>query len=95
MDTKSLDVLWSLGFVGVVSFGLTYFVSVAYYKYTKNKKGEGKQLTTLQKGLVQGVFAFVLLFVPLETQNVFMENLKVAVGVVASSATLWNVVKAL
>lgn len=84
--TSALD---QYGFVGLVSFGLTYIVCSVYGRQT------GKELTSPQKMVIQGVFAFVLLFVPIEFQNVFLEQLKAAVGIVGASSALWQIVKAL
>ena len=84
MDTSGiLSVVDKFGFVGVVSFGLTYITSVvADKKFLYN-------LSTLQKMLIQGIFAFLLVFVPINFQNVFLNNLKISIGIVAGSTTFW------
>jgi len=86
-----MDTIEQYGFVGIVSFGLTYMTEVIWKKYRKPEQ----EFSSLTKMFLQGAFAFVLLFVPLDMQHVVLNNIKLAVGVVAGSSALWRVVKAL
>lgn len=91
MQPQNFDfnLLWQFGFIGVISFGLTFMVCAVRKHFDK----EHKEVLTIYKMLIQGVFAFLLYFVPLEAQNIIFDALKVAVGVVAGMSTFWQFAK--
>lgn len=83
-----MEIISQYGFVGIVSFGLTAITETILKRFNHDKG-----LTSIGRMVLQGVFAFVLLFVPVTLQDVFLNHLKEAVGVVAGSSALWKVVK--
>ena len=77
------------GFVALISFGLTYAVIVLYGRKT------GKEISSFKRMSIQFVFAFILGFVPLDFQNIVLNHIRDAAGIVAGMTAVWQIVKAL
>ena len=82
-----LEMINKFGFVGIMSFGLTYITIKIY------ERKYSRELSSISKMLIQGGFAFVLLFVPLEVQSVVLQKIEIAIGVVAGSSAFWQIRK--
>lgn len=82
---SNLEEILNLAPVALLSFGAVWVVDFLLRRFTR------LELETLEKLILQGVFAFLLLNAPAELVNLVAGNIKEAIGIVLGTTALYKV----